>query len=259
MTSGQSGNHLLYPYHPNYTNYLMHIRALHWLNASWDINSSGPLRYEKEIADMLKSSVIAVVLVTMLGLSASASASTAGWMVNGTQLTGTAAVATTGSVDEIIKMSGFGVELSCSGKNIQMLNPKITAPNAGSASSLTFTGCTALTTNCTLSSTSLSTLPLSMEVTLEGALGATGKVQPTTGTLIATFKFEGEKCGVAGTKAVTGNAVVSFSGGQSEHVLQPGAANTAASELSLKLGSAALKISGAALLQLASRLPWSFL
>jgi len=208
---------------------------------------------------MLKSSAIAAVLVGVLGTGASASAATAGWMVNGTQLTSTAAVASTSSVDEVMKLSGGGIEVECTGKTVQMLNPTITAANRGNTSSLILGGCAAKTTNCDLSVTSIRTLPLTMEVTLEGALNTEGKITPTTGTELATFKFEGEKCAVAGTKPVTGSAVVSFPRGQVEFALHPGEVNITATELTLKLASSAAKISGAALVRLASSTPWSFL
>jgi hypothetical protein len=191
--------------------------------------------------------------------SATASAATAGWMVGGSQLVGSEALATTAAVDKTAKLSGGGVEIECTGKTLNGVSPQIVAGNMGEATSLTFTGCVALTKNCTLSSTSISTLPVLAEATLEGAANVAAKFTPKTGTVFATFKFEGENCGVAGTKAVTGSAITTTPNGQTESAAQILEVNTAASESTLKLGSAAAKLSGAALLKLVSGKAWSFL
>jgi hypothetical protein len=47
LSLGSSATTRLYPYDPNYPNYLMHIRALYWLNARWDIESPGSIEVRK--------------------------------------------------------------------------------------------------------------------------------------------------------------------------------------------------------------------
>jgi hypothetical protein len=206
---------------------------------------------------MIITAIIATFAVTAMA-AASASAATAGWMVGGTQLVGSAALATTAAVDERGFLSGGGVELECTGTTLKGVLPAIEASNKGSASSLTFTGCSAKTKNCTLASGEVTTVPVSAEATLEtGGVAAT--FSPKSGTLFATFKFNGESCAVSGLKAVTGKAITKTPGGQEEKTLQLLSVNTTATEGVLKLGSAAAKFEGSALLKLASGLPWSFL
>jgi hypothetical protein len=207
---------------------------------------------------MIAAASVAVLALSMVA-SASASAATAGWMVGGTQLVGSAAVATTAAVDEVYKASAGGLEVECSGATLNNVKPEISAANKGTSASIVFTGCKSLTKSCAISKSEIATVPVTIEVTLEGALGVSSTFSPQSGTLINTFKFEGEACSVAGLKAVTGKATTSTPVGQDEHTLQLSSVNTSATSAELKLGASAASVSGSSLLKLASGLPWSFL
>jgi hypothetical protein len=209
-------------------------------------------------ARLLVTASIAVFALG-IGASGSASATTTGWMVGGTKLAGSAALATTAAVDERYKISGGGVEIECTGTAVNGITPEIGESIKGSVSSIIFTGCKTVTKNCTLAATEIATVPITVEATLEGALGAAAVFTPKSGTLIDTFKFNGESCGVSGLKSVTGKAIASFPVGQDEHTLQLSSVNKSATEATLKLGSSAATLSGSALIKLASGLTWSFL
>jgi hypothetical protein len=211
-------------------------------------------------AKMITSTLIAVVALSAL-VSASASAATAGWMVNGTLLNGTRALATTAAVDEngILKSSGADVEIECSGKVLNGLVPEIQSPNTGQTNSLEFTTCVALTPNCTLLSSTIGTVPISVEATLEGTLAVVATFKPKTKTTFATFVFEGSKCASAGLNGVTGTVKVLAPTGQDERTLQ--LINSLATEASaeLKVASSPASLLGSILIKLASSEPWSFL
>ena len=214
---------------------------------------------------MSKAKVIMAAFAAVLALSAlasaSASAATVGWMVNGQLLTGSKALATTAAVDETATLSGGGFSLKCNGAILKGTTPEITSPSMGSAGSLLFTECISTTTNCILSSgdKEIGTVPILSESTLEGASGVRSTFMPKTGSIFATIKFEGENCSGSGVKAVTGSAVTSSPTGQTESILQLLSVNTVASEGTLKFASGAAKLTGSALLKLASGEPWSYL
>jgi len=211
-------------------------------------------------AKMIITTLIAVFALGALA-SASASAATAGWMVNGTLLSGSTPLATTAKVDQsgFLKSSAANVELECSGTTLNGVAPEITSPSKGSASSLIFTSCIALSPNCTIGSSEIKTVPLLAEVTLEGVLAVIATFKPETKSVFATFLFNGEKCAAEGLNAVTGTAKVLAPTGQDERTLQQ--INAIATEVSneLKVGSSAAELKGSALLKLASSLEWSFL
>jgi hypothetical protein len=212
-------------------------------------------------AKMVSAAVIAALALTALA-SASASAATVGWMVGGTQLVGSAALATTAAVDETTKLSFAGVELECAGTTLDGLAPEIRATNKGYTAGLIFTQCKALTKNCSLlesANDEVRTVPVLAESTLEGTLGVATTFSPESGTLFATFRLTGEACSVSGLKGVAGKAITKMPAGQDEHTLQLMSVNTTATEAVLKVGSASAKLSGSVLLKLASGLPWSFL
>ena len=218
----------------------------------------------KEILTMpkIKTICVAIVGVSMLSAmaSASASAATAGWMVGGTNLaTGTseAISETTKRVGGNYKLTSTVFELEC--ETLKVEGGFITGPSKNGAKSLHFTGCKAITANCTLNPTTLSTTPLLSEATLDppNALAAVIVFKPENGAIV-TFKFEGAKCSLAGTRAITGSqAMLAPTGAdeQTEQVLT--AIELVAGEL--KLGSAVAKLTGSAGLTLASKKTWSFL
>jgi len=207
----------------------------------------------------VKTLVMTFIAVLALGAvaSTSASAATPGWMVSGTTLSGSEALATTAAVDENAQLTASGVTIECTGKNLNGLSPKIEAGSMGSVTSLIFTGCKALGTTCTIESTEIGTVPVLAEATLEGSLGVKVVFSPQSGTIFATIKYLGASCALLGLKPVTGKASVSAPTGQDEQVLQQIVANTASGEL--QVGSASATLKGKALLKLATSSPWSYL
>jgi hypothetical protein len=188
----------------------------------------------------------------------SASAATAGWMVNGAKLAGSAALATTARVDEEGVFRGEGTNITCEGKTLNSIAPEIKAPNTGAASALEYTGCRA-EMPCELSSPTIKSSPVTEEATLEGVLAVVATFKPTTGTLFTTIKLEGSECGLAGEASITGQFKVLAPLGQDEGTL--GQINSITTEASreLKTGNNPLSVDGSALLQLAHGELWSFL
>jgi hypothetical protein len=211
-------------------------------------------------AKMIITTLIAVMAFSALA-SGSASAATAGWMVGGKLLSGSAALATTAKVDEFgkLKSSAANISLECTGSTLNGASPEIKSPSTGAASSLEFTGCKALTPNCTIGSPAISTVPITVEATLEGTAAVIATFKPKTKAVFATFEFTGTNCAALGLDAVTGTARVLAPNGQTENTLQ--LINAIATEASeeLKVASSPASLAGSALLKLASGEPWSFL
>ncbi len=158
-----------------------------------------------------------------IGAVASASASaSAGWMVNGTQLSGSAAIMRAELVNgSAITLSSSVVSISCEAPTIEAEASSITSPSAGQASSVTFNECSSTTEHCELAETSVTTSPLqTSEVVLEGSSGVRGLFIPQTKTTFATVKFNGELCAVAGTQPITGKVDWLAPKGQEERTAQ---------------------------------------
>jgi hypothetical protein len=220
---------------------------------------------ERRSTGMSKTKIMMMVSVGVLALgafaSASASAVTAGWMVQGTMLNGTKALATTAAVDEVGKFVFAGVTITCSGSVFNGANPKInSATNMGDAESLTFNGCSA-NEHCSVP-TSISTLPILVELTLDGTLAVKGKFLPNppgpSKKTFATIPFEGELCALEGKQPVSGTQAFLAPTGQDERTLQLiTATQDTAGEL--KVGSFAATLKGSILIRLANGEPFSFL
>lgn len=209
---------------------------------------------------IIMMSLVAVFVFGALA-SASASAATAGWMVNGTLLSGLATLAPTAKVDKPGRLHAVGVEIECSGE-LNGVEPMLESPNMATIARLTFTGCKSTAENCTLAgepNATISTVPLLVEATLEGTLAAVATFSPKTKTTFATFNYEGAKCGLKGLNSVTGHAKVLAPTGQDERTLQQINVITEESSGELKVGSSGAGLEGSALLQLASGQTWSFL
>ncbi len=201
---------------------------------------------------------IAAVFVISAVASSAASAATAGWMVGGTNLATTAALANTAKVDKVGTLTAAGITITCEGEELKGLNPVISAPNMGLASSLEFTECKVTTGSATCSTDNkvIKSVPLLAEVTLDGT-GAKATFLPETKSTFATIQFLGASCALLGVQPVTGKAVVKAPTGQTESASQLIELST--SESSLKVGSSAATLEGSALLKLASGENWSFL
>jgi len=205
----------------------------------------------------VRITVAACLGVLALSALASAPASAAGWMVNGTALSGSQALATTAPVDESSVIKGAGVTITCSGKTFNGATPQIESTNKGSAADFEFTECKA-SSPCTLEGKTIKTEAVTLEATLEGTEAVLAKLKPKTGTLFATIGFEGAECAIEGCQPVSGTAKVLAPTGQKERTWQRiEEIQTANGEF--KVGSGSAELSGSALLKLANGEPWSLL
>lgn len=203
--------------------------------------------------------VSAVALACSAGACASASAS-GSWFTNYNELAlgQTAAVATTAAVDQTIVVKFSGISVTCTG-NLNGVALQLEGPSKSSAKSLAFTECTSSGEKCTLGATRIGTLPVTAETTLEGALGLQSTLKPQTGTLLATIKFTGSECVIAGEDLpIKGTLHTSYPTGQDERTLQLVNLNATTESGELKVGTASGSLTGSALLKLASSTPWSF-
>jgi len=140
---------------------------------------------------MSRVKVVFAAFVAVLAVSAMASSSAMaageGWLIKGTLLVGSASLATTAFVDEKGKLKFGATEITCSANALKGVSPQIESPNMGTATSLIFEECTVTSAGaCTLvSGTSIGTLPILTEVTLDGPLAVRGVFKPKTVTTFA--------------------------------------------------------------------------
>jgi hypothetical protein len=196
--------------------------------------------------------------VTLVALtSTAASGATAGWMVNGTLLNGSAALATTAASEETLTLNGAGLNIECKGP-VDALKPEIKSVNRGAAASYTFTVCDTKNGGCEVPS-EMSTGPVLAEATLEGALAVKLVAKPESGTVFTTVKFFGEKCAVAGNKPVSGKGTSTGPRSQDEGTAGLVSINITEGGGELFIASSAVSLKGSGLVKLQSSQAWSFL
>ncbi|HUN77734.1 MAG TPA: hypothetical protein VMU32_02320 [Solirubrobacteraceae bacterium] len=204
------------------------------------------------------------IAVLAVGAVASASASAAGWMMEGAELTGTASLNNVAPKLLPAELTASGVTIKCKG-NLEGVEPRIFGSNKGSAASLIFKECESTTKACELTAaekTGIGTVPVLAEATLEGTSNVSIAFKPKTGSIFATIKYEAGSegtCALLGLKGVTGKVTAKSPGGKMEsleHTLEVG---VTAESGELKVGSAGASLSGAAMLKLEESVNWSFL
>lgn len=193
---------------------------------------------------------IVVSIVAVLALIAPASAS-AGWSIEGGEVSGTAALATTAKVDHEIVLKGAGTTVTCNGNSLNSAAPEIAAPNKLNATDIAFTGCKA-GTPCSLSKSEIKTEPITGELTEEGSASDTAVLQPKTGTRFASITFEGAECALAGEQLLKGKAKALLPTGQTESEAQAVNLITTEASKELTLGASGVSLEGSALFRLAS-------
>jgi hypothetical protein len=162
--------------------------------------------------------------LALTAIVASTASATAGWLVNGTELTGTqsANLSTLAVTDTaaILNIPALPVKISCSG-HLEGVNPQISAPNTTSSTSLTFTGCSMIEpATCKLSLPEIKTEAVTGTATLGPGESVLISFKPTSAKHFTEFTFEGEKCSISGKKAVTGSVVLKAPTGQLELLTQ---------------------------------------
>lgn len=211
--------------------------------------------------------IVTVVAVFALNAITSVSASAASsWMVNGTELSGSAAMATTAKIVKAAKLTFSGVTVECSG-NLEGVTPQIEGVNMGQAASVTFTECKATGGNCALAKSmkeKVSSLPVLAEATLdekpeENTSGILVLFKPKTGTLFATIGFEGSKCSAEEVTPIKGTVKALGPTGRDEKTLQTMELKTSSASGELKTDGGSLELTGAVESKLASTNSWSLL
>jgi hypothetical protein len=196
------------------------------------------------------------VLASAAIYTTTAGTASAGWFVEGSELTGTAALATTASVDENFKLTAAGITIECTGSTLNSASPELKAPNLIAASSLTFSECKSTPSEpCTLATKTISTVALLAELSGLAFPEVKAIFAPKTKTTFATIKFNGSECALAGTQPINGKATTTLLAGQEEKTFQQIKVKTTKGEF--KLGSSEAELTGAALLKLISGAPFT--
>jgi hypothetical protein len=198
----------------------------------------------------LATCVASIALIVVSGASASA----AGWHVNGSTLGSGAsealATGTTTVTDFQLHLLNNQITLTCTG--IQNNEASIVGPGSFKAKSLSLTGCTSSAVNCPVEPTVKTT-----EVKGEVSSGTPDsiKVEPVAGAakLIMTVVFTGPLCALEGELPVKGNFTISseLASEQSEHEFT-------VTSSALNTGSNTDSLTGAADFKLAGGADWSF-
>jgi hypothetical protein len=216
---------------------------------------------------MFKVKIVIAAFTAGLALTAivaSTASATAGWLVNGTELTGTqsANLSTLAVTDTaaILHIPSLPLKITCAG-DLKGVNPKISAPNTWSVTSLTFTGCSVVEpTTCKLESPEIKTEVLNVTATL-GPGESVLLTFTTTAAHFAIFTLEGGSCSISGKKAVTGSVVLTAPTGQLQLLTQTlsGLGSSEQGTNSLQTANDPSYIEGGkALLTLESDAKWSF-
>jgi hypothetical protein len=136
-------------------------------------------------------------------------------------LSGSAELSTAVHVHEGLTVKAGEVEVACTGTTIEALHPEITAPNAGSAESITLKQCHLLgPSGCSLSSETVHILPVVGEATLDGTLAIKEVIKSKTKTIFATIDIAGESCAISGPEPISGKSSFLAPTGQDPSILQ---------------------------------------
>lgn len=181
---------------------------------------------------------LASAIVVAIGALVPAPAMASGWMVGGSNLVGTRALATTAKVDEEGVLQGAGITVVCEGKTLNAVGPEIKSPNTAAASSIEFTECSAASP-CRLTNERIKTEPVIAEATLEGALAYTAVIVPKAGTIFTSITFTGTECALEGTQPITGRVKVLAPTGQGERTVQLISSISTEASHEIKIGSGA--------------------
>jgi hypothetical protein len=210
-----------------------------------------------------------VVLVAAFALSAvAAGTASAEWFINGTKLTGSAALATTAKVDTDAVLDIGTIKILCKGGLLRGARPEIDSANEGGmAESLTFEGCETIepATKCTLVGQPRTITTNPVTATVKKLTGSSKEDRviftPLTKKSFAILPFsETNTCALnSEEESVNGSVTVGAPTGQEENEAQAieGLGSTENNSLEVA-GLKAFILRGRALLKLASGSKWSF-
>jgi hypothetical protein len=214
-----------------------------------------------------KARVVTAVLVAVGALSAlGTSSASATWLVNGTPLTGSAALSTQALVDEesTLLVPSLGLAIKCNGHFFDNTDLRIFGSDKVFASALRFLGCSVVTpTGC-----ELALQPTEISTTAILALASKGKGEaakltftPETKTTFTNIEFRSTgECAIGGLDPIKGAFVEGAPTGQLSLLAQAltGLGSTEGNNSLQILGEKVFIDGGRYLLTLASDSKWSF-
>jgi hypothetical protein len=201
-----------------------------------------------------------------LGMSAASSAS-AGWFVNGKELSaGSAALLTSIGVHASVTLLILGqkITIKCISALFKAEGPEIIAPNKIEAASLRFEGCatTEPASGCALEESTVPTKPVLGTVTLATAPADRVAFTPETGKVLAQIPFkENNTCAFTGQQPIKGAVVIHAPTGQRESEVQALEGQGSLENNSLEVGSGNKSIidaNASLLFALTAHLSWGF-
>jgi len=205
---------------------------------------------------------LATVALALVGAS---SASAHGWVINGTELTTTAALAHTAAVDTPynLRAPSLGLRITCTGKEASITKGELLgSAKIAQGESFSMEGCSEISpAACKLSSTTISSNAFLWLLSLVASiLPLRILLHAPSGKVLSMLTFEGAECAVEGSLPITGIAVRALQESTNEQVLQPLEGLGTTENNSLEIAKSKLYIEGGrTLLKLASGLKWTFL
>jgi hypothetical protein len=199
-----------------------------------------------------------LIVVSVFGATVASSAS-AGWFVEGEELSGSAALATTAATAEATKLSFKGVTTECDGSNLNAVSPQVEGSNKMSAASLTFTGCSASGEGCSLLGSQVGVSSVVAETTAQGTAEVEAIFAPKTGSTFTTIKFTGSKCPIANENIpIKGHVTTTVPTGREEDASQGFLADVSEASGELTAGGSKASFTSDILWTLASGKEWAW-
>jgi len=210
-------------------------------------------------ARLTKLTVILATATTIY--AATATSASAGWFIEGSELTGTAALATKETVTEAFKLTAVSVTVECTASTVNATGSELQAPNLILATSLIFNECKAgpAESGCSLATKTIGTLPLLAEILGGLAPEDLAALKPKPSKTLAVIGFTGATCALLGNQPITGSKLpfpISLPTGQDTK--SPQVLSTEIGEEQLKLGSSGANLKSATSLELVSGKAFQF-
>jgi hypothetical protein len=206
----------------------------------------------------MKAVVAAVVVVVAVSAIGASAASAASWWVGGSELSGSAALAS-GTTAGGVEFGYSSVEVRCSG--VELKGASIVGPSGGSVEHLVFKGCVFTPGSpCSVKgSGAIESKPLSVAAALGGKSPEdTLVLKPASGAVLAEFQVVGTSCQIAGSVHLTGKVTVVLSEGREELAEQEVLMRTTISSGELSWNGTHIWLEGGVKVMLASGKAWSF-
>ncbi len=216
---------------------------------------------------MFKALTVSCVALLLTVLASTADSAEASWFVGGTQLTGTAALATTAAVEDSVVLSipAIHIVVSCEGSTLGAEKPEIVSTNTLKAKSVIFKECwtSEPATRCALENQPINipTEPIRgvMSLGLTKTTADQMVLSPQTKKILATIPFAtGNTCALEGEEPLAGNVTVRAPTGQSEETLQAIKGLGSMENNSLEIAGIKTFVEACPVLKLASGSKWGF-